>query len=156
MTSPVCMSSCTEGHPVSPLPVPLKRSRRAMVGAFRREVISQASPGTTSGVSGFAALREKHDATFRARQETSGNSPGDGECAVPNVLFMATNELQDVDPYTAMESLREALHEADRIVFPSLSVDHASPDLKLVVLGSVRADVAMRLAEALRRGGREQ
>lgn len=69
---------------------------------------------------------------------------------------MATNELQDVDPYTAMESLREALHEADRIVFPSLSVDHASPDLKLVVLGSVRADVAMRLAEALRRGGREQ
>ncbi|MFJ4828376.1 hypothetical protein ACIP79_00315 [Streptomyces sp. NPDC088747] len=67
---------------------------------------------------------------------------------------MAKNQTQDVDPYTAMESLREALSEAG-IVFPSLSVDHSSPDLRLVELGRVRADVALRLAEALR-GDREQ
>jgi hypothetical protein len=72
---------------------------------------------------------------------------------------MATKKkraVDDVDPYTAVESLREALSEADGIVFPSLSVDHASPELKLVVLGSIRADVAARLATALRRGGREE
>ncbi|SOE25587.1 hypothetical protein [Streptomyces sp. OK228] len=68
---------------------------------------------------------------------------------------MATTKPRDVDPHTAMESLREALSGVD-VVFPSLSVDHVSPDLKLIVLGSVRADVAMRLADALRRGGREE
>ncbi|MGW4564162.1 hypothetical protein ACWEN3_17685 [Streptomyces sp. NPDC004561] len=60
----------------------------------------------------------------------------------------------DVDPYTAVEALRAALTEV-RIVFPSLGVELASPDLKLVELGRVRADVAVQLAEALRRGGRE-
>jgi hypothetical protein len=66
---------------------------------------------------------------------------------------MATKKPRDVDPQTAMESLRAALYDADRIVFPSLSIDHASPDLKLVVLGSVHADVALRLATTLRRAG---
>ncbi|MCX4612103.1 hypothetical protein [Streptomyces mirabilis] len=67
---------------------------------------------------------------------------------------MATKELRDVDPYAAVESLRAALTEVG-IVFPSLRVDPASPELKLVELGRVRADVANRLADALRRGGRE-
>ncbi|WP_262059649.1 hypothetical protein [Streptomyces sp. STR69] len=58
-------------------------------------------------------------------------------------------ESQDVDPHTAMESLREALGE-NGIVFPSLRVDPASPGLRLVELGRVRADVALRLAYALR------
>lgn len=68
---------------------------------------------------------------------------------------MAKDKTRDVDPYTAMETLRAAL-STEGIVFPSLSVDHVSPDLKLVELGRVRADVAMRLADALRRGGREE
>lgn len=59
-----------------------------------------------------------------------------------------------VDPDTATESLRSALSEAG-IVLPSLAVDRTSPALGLVVLGSVRADVAIRLAEAIRQGGRE-
>ena len=67
---------------------------------------------------------------------------------------MATKELLDVDPYAAVESLRAALTEAG-IVFPSLRVDPASPELKLVELGRVRADVADRLADALRQEGRE-
>jgi hypothetical protein len=67
---------------------------------------------------------------------------------------MATKEQQDTDPHAAVESLRAALTEAG-IVLPSLSVELASPDLRLVELGRVRADVAVRLAEALRRGGRE-
>ncbi|GAA3028280.1 hypothetical protein [Streptomyces glomeratus] len=60
----------------------------------------------------------------------------------------------DVDPFAALESLRAALDDAG-IVFPSLRVDPASPDLKLIELGRVRADVAVRLAGALRRGERE-
>lgn len=60
----------------------------------------------------------------------------------------------DVDPYAAAESLRAALTEAG-IVLPFLGVDIASPDLKLVDLGRVRADVAARLGEALQGGGRE-
>ncbi|MFI0164620.1 hypothetical protein [Streptomyces sp. NPDC017095] len=60
----------------------------------------------------------------------------------------------DVDPFAAIESLRAALDQA-RIVLPSLGVDAGSPALKLVELGRVRADVAMRLAEALRHGGDE-
>jgi len=70
-----------------------------------------------------------------------------------SVRFMATKK-PDLDPYTAVESLRAALTEAG-IVFPSLRVDAASPDLKLVELGRVHADVADRLATALRRGGLE-
>ncbi|MXM66097.1 hypothetical protein GR925_22255 [Streptomyces sp. HUCO-GS316] len=65
---------------------------------------------------------------------------------------MARTGLRDVDPYTTVEMLRAALDEAG-IVLPSLGVDPASPSLKLIELGRVRADVAMRLAHALRRGG---
>jgi hypothetical protein len=67
---------------------------------------------------------------------------------------MATKEQQDIDPFVAMEFLRAALAEFG-IVFPSLSVDGASPVLRLIELGRVRSDVAARLAEALQRGGRE-
>ncbi|MFJ8142713.1 hypothetical protein [Streptomyces sp. NPDC096013] len=67
---------------------------------------------------------------------------------------MATKKALEVDPYVAVESLRAVLTEAG-IVFPSLRVDAASPDLKLVELGRIRADVAERLANALRRGAQE-
>ncbi|MEE1727938.1 hypothetical protein PUR33_02235 [Streptomyces sp. BE282] len=67
---------------------------------------------------------------------------------------MATKKQQNIDLVTAVESLRAALAEAG-IVLPSLSVDVASPKLRLVELGRVRFDVAARLAEALQRGGRE-
>ncbi|QDO02205.1 hypothetical protein FNV62_43670 [Streptomyces sp. RLB3-17] len=63
-------------------------------------------------------------------------------------------ELRDavsVDPFTAMESLRAALDTAG-IVLPSLAVDPATPALALIELGRVRADVAIRLAQALQRG----
>ncbi|MGV9322911.1 hypothetical protein [Streptomyces sp. NPDC003660] len=59
----------------------------------------------------------------------------------------------DADPCTAVESLRAALAGVG-IVLPSLGVDVASPAFKLVELGRVRADVAVRMAEALREGGR--
>lgn len=69
---------------------------------------------------------------------------------------MAINEQQnqntDPPPSVAVESLRAALAEAG-IVLPSLGLDVASPRLRLVELGRVRADVAVRLAQALRRGG---
>ncbi|MBQ0825221.1 hypothetical protein [Streptomyces tagetis] len=67
---------------------------------------------------------------------------------------METKEQPDSDPFAAMESLREALSGVG-IVLPSLAVDAASPRLRLVELGRVRSDVAVRLAEALRRGGNE-
>ncbi|MGW4446136.1 hypothetical protein [Streptomyces sp. NPDC004682] len=67
---------------------------------------------------------------------------------------MATKEQQDIDPFTAMESLRTALAGVG-VVLPSLGVDVASPRLRLVDLGRVRADVATRLADALRKGGQE-
>ncbi|MCL6734362.1 hypothetical protein [Streptomyces neyagawaensis] len=63
--------------------------------------------------------------------------------------MVEARELPDIDPYAAVESLREALGQAG-IVFPSLAVEHTAPDLRLVDLGRVRADVAMRLAGALR------
>jgi hypothetical protein len=56
-----------------------------------------------------------------------------------------------VDPHTAMESLRAALDTAG-IVLPSLAVDSVYPDLALVDLGRIRADVAVQLADALKRG----
>ncbi|MGW0823689.1 hypothetical protein [Streptomyces sp. NPDC002845] len=65
--------------------------------------------------------------------------------------MVKARESQDVDPFRAMESLRSALDQAG-IVLPSLAVDIASRALGLVELGRVRADVAMRLAHALRRG----
>ncbi|MFE6092722.1 hypothetical protein ACFQ7M_12125 [Streptomyces massasporeus] len=56
-----------------------------------------------------------------------------------------------MDALTAVETLREALTAA-KIVLPSLGMDPASPSLNLVNLGRVRADVALRLAETIRRG----
>lgn len=74
------------------------------------------------------------------------------QLSASTVLFMVkARESQDVDTFTAMESLRAALDRSG-IVLPSLGVDPASPDLGLVELGCVRADVAWRLAHALRRG----
>ncbi|CAM5588422.1 hypothetical protein [Streptomyces purpurascens] len=64
---------------------------------------------------------------------------------------MAEAPAQNVDPFTAMESLRAALDQVG-IVLPSLAVDPAAPNLRLVDLGRVRADVAMRLARALQQG----
>jgi hypothetical protein len=51
----------------------------------------------------------------------------------------------------AAQELRSALANAG-IVLPSLSVDVASPDLQLVELGRVNAEVAAKLAEAVRKG----
>ncbi|MBX7555187.1 hypothetical protein [Streptomyces sp. NPDC004232] len=65
---------------------------------------------------------------------------------------MASPPEHDTDPFAAVESLRAALDLAG-IVLPSLAVDPASPTLSLVELGRVRADVAMRLAEALQPRG---
>ncbi|MEU6485672.1 hypothetical protein [Streptomyces sp. NPDC046887] len=67
---------------------------------------------------------------------------------------MTTKNEQDVDPYAAAEALRAALAEVG-ITLPSLRVDMASPALGLIELGSVRADVAVRLTEALRLGGHQ-
>ncbi|MGW5336291.1 hypothetical protein [Streptomyces bauhiniae] len=64
-----------------------------------------------------------------------------------------TTKNPDVDPFAAVESLRAALAGVG-IVLPSLAVDIASPALRLVELGRVRADVAVRMAEALRESGR--
>lgn len=58
-------------------------------------------------------------------------------------------EWQSVDPGTAVEALRAALDRVE-IVLPSLAVDTTTtPDLGLVELGRVRADVAVRLARVL-------
>ncbi|MFD4501803.1 hypothetical protein [Streptomyces sp. NPDC058457] len=51
----------------------------------------------------------------------------------------------------AVGVLRGALAGAG-IVLPSLGADTASPALNLIDLGRVRADVALRLADVLRRG----
>lgn len=59
---------------------------------------------------------------------------------------------READPYAVKEHLRAALDERG-IALPSLGVDAAWPDLALVELGRVRADVAMRPAEALPQGG---
>ncbi|MFB1046853.1 hypothetical protein [Streptomyces chrestomyceticus] len=58
-------------------------------------------------------------------------------------------EPADLD--AATETLREALALAG-IVLPSLAPDLGSPALGLVNLGRVRAETAMRLAAAVRRG----
>jgi hypothetical protein len=58
----------------------------------------------------------------------------------------------DVDPFTAVESLRAALDEVG-IVLPCLAVVPESHALRLVDLGRVRAEVAVRLAHALQREG---
>ncbi|MFD3310046.1 hypothetical protein [Streptomyces sp. NPDC058694] len=65
--------------------------------------------------------------------------------------MVKTRESQDIDPFTAMESLRSALDQVG-IVLPSLGVDAGSPTLGLVELGRVHAEVALRLAHTLQRG----
>jgi hypothetical protein len=65
---------------------------------------------------------------------------------------MATTRTPAIDPYAAADQLREALTQAD-ILLPSLGVDIASPRLRLVQLGTVRADVAVKPARAIRDGG---
>ncbi|GAA5054386.1 hypothetical protein GCM10023336_25550 [Streptomyces similanensis] len=88
-----------------------------------------------------------------ARRATSGKQRI-GRCpAVSSVPFMPVKK-PDVDPYAAVEDLRAALTKAG-IVLPSLRVDLASPALRLIELGRVRADVAARLTQALQPGGRE-
>jgi hypothetical protein len=52
---------------------------------------------------------------------------------------------------SAVETLREALTAAG-IVLPSLGADTASPSLNLIFLGRARTDVALRPADAIRRG----
>ncbi|MFF7771708.1 hypothetical protein ACFZC7_35075 [Streptomyces massasporeus] len=66
-------------------------------------------------------------------------------------MVTTQQEPDTADAMTAVEALREALTAA-KIVLPSLGMDPASPALNLVNLGRVRADVALRLAEAIRRG----
>jgi len=62
------------------------------------------------------------------------------------------HDASGVDPFTALEALRAAL-DSTGIVFPSLAVDpQDTPRVRLIDLGRVRPDVAMRLADALRRG----
>lgn len=53
----------------------------------------------------------------------------------------------------AIGDLRAALSKAG-VVVPSLGADNASPDLGLVVLGRVRADVATKLADVIQQGTR--
>ncbi|MFI8529047.1 hypothetical protein ACIGMX_02170 [Streptomyces aquilus] len=65
--------------------------------------------------------------------------------------MVTTQEPGTTDALEAVEALREALTAAG-LVLPSLGADAASPSLNLINLGRVRADVALRLAEAIRRG----
>jgi len=65
--------------------------------------------------------------------------------------MVTAQEPDTTDAVTAVEILRDALTAAG-IVLPSLALDMASPSLNLVTLGRVRADIALRLADAVRRG----
>ncbi|WP_406508175.1 hypothetical protein [Streptomyces sp. NBC_00212] len=56
-----------------------------------------------------------------------------------------------IEAADAAEALREALATAG-IVLPSLGTDAGSPYLNLISLGRVRADVALKLADVIRRG----
>ncbi|MFF0094178.1 hypothetical protein ACFYSF_30050 [Streptomyces canus] len=64
---------------------------------------------------------------------------------------MVTAQESGTTAVEAVEVLREALTAAG-IVLPSLGADGASPSLNLINLGRVRADVALRLADAIKRG----
>jgi hypothetical protein len=64
---------------------------------------------------------------------------------------MVTTQEPGTTATEAVEALREALTAAG-IVLPSLGADMASPSLNLITLGRVRAEVALRLADAIRRG----
>ncbi|GGZ50870.1 hypothetical protein GCM10010371_08200 [Streptomyces subrutilus] len=62
----------------------------------------------------------------------------------------SSHELETVTPSTVVESLRESLMAAG-IVLPSLGIDPAPPRPGLVRLGSVRPDVALKLAQVVKR-----
>uniref|UniRef100_A0AAU2AIR6 Uncharacterized protein n=1 Tax=Streptomyces sp. NBC_00093 TaxID=2975649 RepID=A0AAU2AIR6_9ACTN len=64
---------------------------------------------------------------------------------------MVTAQEPGITADEAVEALREALTTAG-IVLPSLGTDTASPSLNLINLGRVRADIALRLADAIKRG----
>lgn len=66
-------------------------------------------------------------------------------------MVTAQQEPDTTDVTAAVEALREALTAA-KIVLPSLGADQASPSLNLITLGRARADVAIRLADVIRRG----
>ncbi|MFJ8139206.1 hypothetical protein [Streptomyces sp. NPDC096013] len=66
-------------------------------------------------------------------------------------MVTAQQEPGTSDVTAAVETLREALTAAE-IVLPSLAADTASPSLNLITLGRVRTDVALRLADVIRRG----
>lgn len=85
-------------------------------------------------------------------QATSRNFDGLLEPLLPTVRDMAKTKVPAADPSAAVEQLREALTQAD-IVLPSLGVDTAAPSLRLVQLGTVRADVAVKVAAAIRGNG---
>ncbi|MFZ3570614.1 hypothetical protein ACOKM5_27160 [Streptomyces sp. BH097] len=65
---------------------------------------------------------------------------------------MVTAHPSEADAHAATEALRAALDGAG-IVLPSLGVDNGSFGPGLVNLGRARADVAIRLADVIRRGG---
>ncbi|MEU8866916.1 hypothetical protein [Streptomyces umbrinus] len=65
--------------------------------------------------------------------------------------MVTAQEPGTTDAVEAVEALREALTAAG-IVLPSLGADTASPSLNLITLGRVRAEVALRLADTIRRG----
>lgn len=94
---------------------------------------------------------------FNGRREHSRTLAGWCQRHLPTVLFMTsaseTHDASRVDPFTAMQALRAALDQAG-IVLPSLAVDPqaSSSRVRLVHLGRIRPDVAMRLADALQRG----
>jgi len=74
------------------------------------------------------------------------------QLALSKAEFMTTAQKSGTtEAGEAVEVLRGALTAAG-IVLPSLGADTASPALNLINLGRVRADVALRLAEVLRRG----
>ena len=112
----------------------------------------QASPRAAPRARCSAGPYEELRGTLPRSQATSRNFPVFRTLALPNVSFMATaQQAQDTDPLAAAEALKTALSQAG-IVLPSLAVDAGSPALGLVELGRVCADVAMRLADALRQG----
>ncbi|MFJ5266188.1 hypothetical protein ACIQAC_37580 [Streptomyces sp. NPDC088387] len=65
--------------------------------------------------------------------------------------MVTTDKPGTTDALEAVEVLRGALTAAG-IVLPSLAADAGSPSLNLINLGRVRADVAVRLADVIRRG----
>ncbi|MGW7461917.1 hypothetical protein [Streptomyces sp. NPDC054797] len=63
----------------------------------------------------------------------------------------SSHELETVTPSTVVESLRGSLMAAG-VVLPSLGIDPVPPGPGLVRLGSVHPDVAMKLAQVVKRG----